>query len=117
MATLRLYRERVTERRERLALALRQFMAVCRDDSSIVAVYVHGSFVTGKIGPNSDLDLLVVRETVLPRLSRADDLVLATMSDIPLDVLVVTPKEFAESLPASTFGATILATMLLVDAA
>ncbi len=117
MATLRLYRERVAERRERLTLALERFVEVCRHDASIVAVYVHGSFASGRIGPTSDLDLLVVRETALPRNARADDLLLAATGDMPLDVLVVTPREFAERLPASTFGATILATMRRVDAA
>jgi predicted nucleotidyltransferase len=117
MAVLRLYRERVAERRERLTLALQRFVEVCRNDASVIAVYAHGSFVTGKIGPTSDLDLLVVRETDLPRHFRADDLVLAATGDVPLDVLVVTPQEFAERLPTSTFGATILATMRRVDAA
>lgn len=117
MGTLRLYRERVAERRERLTLALQRFVEVCRNDASVIAVYVYGSFVTGKVGPTSDLDLLVVRNTALPQHYRADDLLVAAMRGIPLDVLVVTPQEFAERLPASTFGATILATMRRVDAA
>ncbi len=117
VTVLRRYSERVAERKEQLERTLARVAELCRNDPTILAAYVYGSYVTGKIGPTSDLDLLVVRETALPRSVRSDDLLLAVKNAVPLDVLVVTPQELAERLPTTTFGATILATMRRIDAA
>jgi len=117
VASLQPYAERVRKRRAALERGLRRFLETCRNDATVLAVYVHGSFASGNIGPTSDLDLLVIRRTSLSRSERYVDLVLAARAGIPLDVLVVTPEEFASKLPLTTYGATLLATIRRVDAA
>lgn len=114
---LKRYAVRVAEREAVMRRALERFAGACADDPTIEAVYVYGSFADGRIGPESDLDLLVVRNTSLPQHDRADDLIAAAQADVRLDVIVVTPDEFANRLPTTTFGATILRTMRRVDAA
>lgn len=48
-------------------------------------MYVFGSTASGTIGPTSDLDVLVVRETSLPYHDRGDDLQ-------ALDKFYITPR-------------------------
>lgn len=60
---------------------------------------VFGSYARGEGDGYSDLDLVIVIETALPRLERHE--LLAPLFDalpLPLDPLVYTPKEFAEGL-------------------
>ena len=110
--------ERIDRRRTRLESSLAWFVERCRALPDVRAVYVFGSMATGKLGPNSDLDLLVVRDTPIEsRIERAVDLVAAYRGGVGLDVIVVTPEEFEQRLPASSFGQTLLGTSRLVYAA
>ncbi len=116
MAILRRYAEQGAERKANLDVGLARFLETCRSETTVHAVYVHGSFALGTVGPSSDLDLLVVRETALGQAERGVDLVLRARAGVPLDVLVVTPEEFDTELPTTTYGATIIRTMRRVDA-
>lgn len=107
---------RAERRRRELDAALAELVALCAAKPSIRDVYVFGSYATGAIGPHSDLDVLVVRETELPRLERGDDLLLERRSLIPLDLIVVTPVEFEERLLHASFGKSIAAAMRRVHA-
>jgi len=107
---------RVDKRRRLLDTALAELVALCALKSSIREVFVFGSYATGAVGPHSDLDLLVVRETDLPRLQRGDDLLIERDSPIPVDLLVVTPVEFEEQLARTSFGQTIVRAMRRVYA-
>ncbi len=116
MAELKRYAVRVAERKKELQHALARFAEVCAGDATVEAAYVYGSFAQGRIGPESDLDLLVVRNTNLPQHDRADDLIAAAQGRIRLDIIVVTPQEFRQRLPTTTFGTTILESMRRIDA-
>ena len=72
-------------------------------------IIVFGSYAMNRIGPTSDLDVLVVRETVLPRSQRGDDLLTAVRAPVGIDMIVVTPAEMADILPKTSFGKTIMA--------
>lgn len=63
------------------------------------AVYVFGSYAKGELTGTSDLDLVVVKPTELPRWRRGRDVV-AVLSELAfeLDLLFVTPAELAEEL-------------------
>lgn len=63
------------------------------------AVYVFGSYAKGELTAGSDLDLVVVKPTGLPRWRRGRD-VLAALAGLAfeLDLLFVTPAELAEEL-------------------
>jgi len=58
-----------------------------------------GSYACGEPDKDSDIDLLVVMETRLPPLERQFTLRRAIGPvDIPLDVFVLTPEEFNETM-------------------
>ncbi len=107
---------RADKRRRLLDAALAELIALCAKKPSIREAFVFGSYATGAVGPHSDLDLLVVRETDLPRLQRGDDLLIERDSPIPVDLLVVTPAEFGEQLARTSFGKTIVRSMRRVYA-
>jgi len=109
-ARVKIFTERVESRRRELEIAVDRFVAVCRRRPDVRAVYAFGSFATGKIGPRSDLDLLVVRITAIVGVERGTDLAAEADLGVALDLVVVTPEEFSEKLPTTTFGQTILST-------
>ncbi len=106
---LQRYADRCRDRRVLLDEAMRNVVAVCRAEPSVREAYVVGSYATEKIGPTSDLDVLVVRATDLGIIDRAIDLKMAARSRVSIDLVVVTPYEFECTFPASSFGRTVLA--------
>ena len=112
------YQDRAASRSHELEVALAEFVRVAMSFCDVRAVYVFGSFGRGEVGPTSDLDVLVVRDTALKGARRAIDIAEATLKVyVPLDIVVVTPEEFRDSLPFSSFGRTILRDARRVDAA
>ncbi len=61
-------------------------------------IILFGSYATENPGENSDLDLLVIKETDLPRPLRAVQVrKMIYGSMVPIDLIVYTPKEIEES--------------------
>ena len=58
---LQRYADRCRDRRLLLDEAVRNVIAACRAEASVREAFVFGSYATEKIGPTSDLDVLVVR--------------------------------------------------------
>ncbi len=112
-----LYAERARARAEVLEAAARAFAAAAHRHPDVLAVYAFGSVGEHRVGPRSDLDLLVVRETDLLGPERGADLVGEAALGVELDLIVVTPDEYRERLPATSFGRTILASARRLDAA
>ncbi|GAC1399472.1 MAG: hypothetical protein NVS2B8_16650 [Vulcanimicrobiaceae bacterium] len=106
---LQRYADRCRDRRILLDEAVQNVVAACRAEPSVREAFVFGSYATEKIGPTSDLDVLVVRETDLGIIDRAVDLKMAARSRVNVDLVVVTPYEYAHTFPASSFGRTVLA--------
>jgi predicted nucleotidyltransferase len=100
---------RAGRRRAVIAEAIEELCMMARGRSDVRSVIVFGSAASGKIGPTSDLDVVVVRDTQLPRTERADDLLMGIRAPVGVDMIVVTPSELRDALPYTTFGATILA--------
>lgn len=117
VGTLQRYAVRVEQRRAELDDALARFVEVCRTAPGIRAVYVFGSMSSGHVGPTSDLDLLVVRDTDVEYRDRGDDLRRLARLGVRIDLIVVTPQEYRERLPTTSFGRTILETARCVHAA
>ena len=69
----------------------------------------------GAVGPTSDLDVLVIRETELGIVERVADLKLGMRG--PVDLVVITPQERVSTFAASSFGRTVLSTARRVYAA
>jgi uncharacterized protein len=61
-------------------------------------IILFGSYATGNSNEDSDLDLLIIKETDLPRpLRSAQVRKMLYGSMIPIDLIVYTPKEIDES--------------------
>ena len=114
---LRLYADRVAERRVLLAAALQRVIAACCAEPEVREAFVFGSYAAGLVGPESDLDVLIVRETQLGIVDRVADLKFASRSPIGIDLVVVTPEEYRTTFRASSFGATVLAQAIRIYAA
>ncbi len=58
-------------------------------------VFLIGSYATGNSTVNSDLDLLIIKDSDLPRHHRANSIRKSLIGNgIPMDILVYTPDEF-----------------------
>jgi predicted nucleotidyltransferase len=58
-------------------------------------IILFGSYAAGNPNPDSDLDLIVIRDTDLPRQKRSFDIQKSLIGTlIPMDILVYTQKEF-----------------------
>ena len=67
-------------------------------------IILFGSWARGERSPHSDIDLLIIQESTLPRPQRyAQVRRLFWGMGIPMDILVYTPEEFArfQSVPGS----------------
>ena len=104
-------------RRALLDTAAAEIVAICSQLFDVRAVYAYGSYACDTVGPTSDLDVLIVRDTDLPRFRREDDIRLRLRTPIGFDLLVVRPDEFAQVMPGNTVGRTILSQARLLYAA
>jgi predicted nucleotidyltransferase len=111
------YRRLSQARADILESAIAAFVATAKRHQDVEAVYVFGSVAENRVGPHSDLDLLVVRETTLVGPERGADLAIEARLDVAFDLVVVTRQEFRDRLPLTSFGRTILKAARRVDAA
>lgn len=112
--------ERAARRREELDAAVERLRAAIRSAPEIVGALVYGSYASGHVGPESDLDLMVV--TTLPvvaadpgaryvRIRKILDLRVAS------DMFVYAPEEFARLRDERSFFAQAWREGLWIDAA
>lgn len=57
-------------------------------------IILFGSLVSGKVRGNSDIDLVIVKDTDKPFIDRAIEVALTTRPNLAIDFLVYTPEEF-----------------------
>lgn len=77
-------------------------------------VILFGSYAYGEPTPDSDVDLLVIMETEGNPLRTAGNISAAIDHPFPLDILVMTPSYFAESLAEKDIFETQVVTKGLV---
>jgi len=75
-------------------------------------IILFGSYAAGNPTPNSDLDLLIIQETDLPKQQRGKDIRLSLIgARIPIDILVYTLTEFiSENLNQYSFVSSAMKT-------
>lgn len=79
--------------RERLDRALAEVVQQIVDAIDPERVILFGSMARGDVHEDSDLDLLIVKETDQPFLHRIDDVLMVLDTDVPVEPLVYTPSE------------------------
>lgn len=90
--------DRAAARRVKLDAAVRKLQARLGRFHGVRGALVFGSYARGDVGPESDLDIIVVRETELPQRERDDDLRGALGLGVPYDLITLTPEQY-ERLP------------------
>jgi len=79
------------------AETIREVVSAIAENFSPQQIFLFGSYVSGTATPDSDLDLLVVMDTDLPRHKRAVPIrLLFRPTPCPMDILVYTPAEIVE---------------------
>ncbi len=86
--------ERAAVRRAALDRAVASLRLSLGQFAGVRGALVFGSYARGDVGPESDLDLVIVRESALPRAERDDDIRRALTLDVPYDLVTLTPDEF-----------------------
>lgn len=66
-------------------------------------IIVFGSAASGNVGPYSDIDLVVVKETSLPYFKRLQQIAELIEYDTDIDFVVYTPEEFERASKENTF--------------
>lgn len=66
-------------------------------------IIIFGSAATGRVGPFSDIDLVVVKKTRLPYFRRVAQLVDLLDYDVDIDFMVYTPEEFNQAVKEKRF--------------
>ncbi len=72
------------------------------------AIILFGSAARGEMGKDSDLDLLVVMDSKETISERSGDLRAKMRTNMPLDIIVLTPEEVREFPKNSTFFSQII---------
>lgn len=80
------------KRREVLEGELERIVERLKRDESVRLVLLFGSMARGEVGDESDIDLIVVKETDKRFLDRLDEFY--DEATVAMDVLVYTPEEF-----------------------
>lgn len=110
------YVDRLRARVDLLDRGARRVASICADLGHVEAVYAFGSFATRTIRMHSDLDVLVVHDPGVSRRECENEIRRRFDLAIGLDLILVTPEEYRTGLPATSFGRTILATAIRIDA-
>ncbi|TSC66153.1 MAG: DNA polymerase beta domain-containing protein, partial [Microgenomates group bacterium Gr01-1014_80] len=71
-------------------------------------IILFGSAARGELSEDSDLDILVIKDTDKSFMDRMSDARAQIRTRIPLDIIVLTPKEAREIPKKSTFFRQIL---------
>jgi uncharacterized protein len=88
------WHKRAAARKELLDAAVTRLRSALPGIAGARIAIVFGSYASGKVGPESDLDIMLIRETAEPPLRRANDLYADLLLGVPFDVVVYTPAEF-----------------------
>ena len=66
-------------------------------------IILFGSFASGKPGPHSDVDLLIIKRTNRPKVERIKEILMKTESNLPLEPLVYNLREIENRLSLGDF--------------
>lgn len=90
-------------RRNKLERNLKKVLKALVQKYGPERIIVFGSLASGVIGPASDIDILIVKETNKRYFDRISDVTRICDYDVGIDFLVYTPEEYDEALKSNTF--------------
>ncbi|MBI3615928.1 MAG: nucleotidyltransferase domain-containing protein [Candidatus Omnitrophica bacterium] len=80
---------------------IRQIADILKNNYHPERIVLFGSWARGQAGKDSDIDLLIVKQTPLPfyrRLAEVRKLVSSVRQGVPFDPIVMTPEELGRRL-------------------
>jgi predicted nucleotidyltransferase len=86
----------ILERKQLLEQELKRYLGLLRLHDQPNQVILFGSLVTGEIHPDSDIDLVIVKETTLSFWQRLRETRRLLQPQVGTDILVYTPNEFEQ---------------------
>src|ERR1700722_6736634 len=110
------WHERAAARRDLLAEGVDRLRATLGSFSGVKGALVFGSYARGESGPDSDLDIILVRETELAPHRRDDDVRASLRLGVPYDLVTLTPVQFERLPRESGFYAQALREGVWLDA-
>lgn len=84
------------ERKHELTVEFKRAISTLQKNPAVEKIILFGSLANGLISMKSDLDLLIIKKTNKPFLTRAMEIMQLLNPGIAIDILVYTPEEFAE---------------------
>ena len=85
------------ERQETLQRELARILSILRKEYEPESVYLFGSASAGLVTDDSDLDVLIVKETEARWLDRIKEVLLLTRPQAAVDFFVLTPAEWKQA--------------------
>lgn len=93
----------VQERMQLLEQELKRYLELLIGHNGLEQVILFGSVVTGHVHSNSDIDLVIVKQTELPFWQRLREVRRLLQPRVGTDILVYTPGEFEQLCQARAF--------------
>jgi predicted nucleotidyltransferase len=94
---------RVSARAEKVRREIERFRTVLSGRPDVERAIVFGSAARGTVGPQSDVDLIVVQRTDRRFMDRLDEMYRLLAPEVACDILVYTPGEFERMRAESRF--------------
>ena len=84
------------ERKQLLEQELKRYLGLLTGHDQPEQVILFGSLVSGNVRPESDIDLVIVKQTDLPFWKRLREMRRLLQPRVGTDILVYTPNEFEQ---------------------
>ena len=84
------------ERKQLLEQELKRYLSLLTNHDQPDRVILFGSLVTGHVHPDSDIDLVIVKQTELSFWKRLHEMRRLLQPRVGTDILVYTPNEFEQ---------------------
>jgi predicted nucleotidyltransferase len=113
------WHDRSARRREQLDRGVERLRTTIAGRKDIRAAIVFGSYARGEVGPESDLDVMIVQEPTpgLPSWQHGDALRAELDLGVPCDLIIYTPEQFERLGRERPFVAQACREGLWIDAA
>ncbi len=87
-----------TLRQKKLAEALDHILRVLTTQYQPDKIILFGSMASAEVSEWSDLDLVIIKDTLLPFIQRLEEIALLCRVNVGVDYLVYTPQEFEQMI-------------------
>jgi len=110
------WQERARIRTAKLAEAIEHLKTALLQLGGVQGALIYGSYARGEVGPESDLDIMLIQKSDFPFVERMTNVYSKLRLGIPYDLVVYTPDEFQKLKNTSNFVAQAAREGIWIDA-